>query len=244
MNNKEITIFIKYLVTQKDYKIDVDKSKKVYELKKIIENKLNICIISYLMVKSPQRRTPKCLNDENLTLYECHIKNNDIITIGMDKVKGGGPDEFANLSEEFIRKDEVLSPGSNVPPWRQVGRGINLYGICQQDTCVAKGRQVIMPVHSEIYDVVEESFMGICPMCKKHFDLDTCSFFKCDFQCEGKYFDKRKDEWVDLPNEIRSTSDGKDFYFDYQKVVEGKDGKVKYKKLLLKVIRLHDANDR
>ena len=101
-----------------------------------------------------------------------------------------------------------------------------------------------MNANSKEYDVVNESFMGICPMCHKHFDLDTCSFFMCDFKCEGKYFDKKKDEWVDLPDEIRSTSDRKDYYFNYQKVVEVKEGKVKYKKLILKIIRYHDANDK
>jgi hypothetical protein len=49
-----------------------------------------------------------------------------------------------------------------------------------------------------------------------------------------------KDEWVDLPSEILKTSGGKDFYYDYNKVVDGKEGKVKYKKLILKVIEYHD----
>ena len=197
------------------------------------------------MIKHKDRRNPTSLDDESLTLYEYHIQNDDIITVGMPSVAGGGgPDEFANLSEEFIRKDEVLSSDSNAPDWRAVGRGINLYGICQHDECVVKGKQVIMHVDSKEYNVVEESFMGICPMCKKHFDLDTCSFFMCDYKCEGKYFDKKKDDWVDLPGEIRSTSERKDFYFDFKKVVEGKEGKVKYKSLILRVVRLHDANDK
>jgi len=83
-----------------------------------------------------------------------------------------------------------------------------------------------MYVNSKEYDVFDESFKGICPMCNKHFDLDTRSFYMCDYKYEGKYFDKRKDERVDLSGETRSTSDRKDFYFDFKKVVEGKDGKV------------------
>ena len=72
-------------------------------------------------------------------------------------------------------------------------------------------------------------------MCKKHFDLDTCSFYKCI----GTYFDRKKDEWIDLPDEVRETSAGKDFYYDYKKVVEGQNGVVKYKKLILKVVCYH-----
>ena len=242
--NKLITIRVKYLVSNEDFDLEVEKSIKVCDLKKLIENKLNISYKNKLLIKHKNRNVPTSLNDENLTLFESHIKNGDIIIIGKADVVGGGPDEFANLSDEFIRKDNVLSSDSNVPDWRCVAKGINLYGICQQDRCVAKGKQVIMNVNSKEYDVVNESFMGICPMYHKHFDLDTCSFYMCDFKCEGKYFDKKRDEWVDLPEEIRSTSDRKDYYFDYKKVVEGKDGKVKYKKLILKVIRYHDANDK
>ena len=245
--NKTKTIYIKYLVdVKKNFELEVESSIKVYELKKKIENKLGISIPIHLMLKHVQKRNSISLNDENLTLDESHIKNGDeIIICKPDFNRGGGPDEFANLSKEFIRKDEVLSSDSkNVPDWRIVGPGINLYGICEQENCVAKGKQVIMHVYSNEFDVIKESFMGICPMCHKHFDLDTCSFFMCDYKTEGTYFDKKKDEWVDLPGEIESTSDRKDFYFDFKKVVQGKDGKVKYKKLILKVVRYHDANDK
>ena len=45
--------------------------------------------------------------------------------------------------------------------------------------------------------------------------------------------------WVDLPGTIQKASDEKDFYYDFNKSVHGKEGKVKYKKLLLKVINYH-----
>ena len=243
--NKTKTIYIKYYgKVKKNFELEVERSIKVYELKKKIENKLGIAI-GYLMLKKNPRCNSISLNDENLTLEQCHIRNGVEIIVDQTGPRGGGPDEFANLSKEFIRKDEVLSSDSkNVPDWRIVGPGINLYGICEQENCVANGKQVIMRVYSNEFDVIKESFMGICPMCHKHFDLDTCSFFKCDYKTEGTYFDKKKDEWVDLPGEIENTSDGKDFYFDYKKIVQGKDGKVKYKKLILKVVRYHDANDK
>ena len=244
--NKTKTIYIKYpLDVKKNFELEVESSIKDYELKKKIENKLGITIHNHLKLKKAHGRNSISLTDENRTLDECRIKNGDEIIIDITHNRGGGPDEFSNLSKEFIRKDEVLSSDSkNVPAWRGVGPGINLYGICEQENCVANGKQVIMHVYSNEFDVIKESFMGICPMCHKHFDLDTCSFFKCDYKTEGTYFDKKKDEWVDLPGEIENTSDGKDFYFDYKKVVQGKDGKVKYKKLILKVVRYHDENDK
>ena len=150
---------------------------------------------------------------------------------------GGGGDYRVNLSKELIN---VEGYNSNILFWRTIGKGINLYGICQNSKCVAKGKQVIKNVDSKEYDVYNEGFMGICPMCGKHFDLDTCSFYKCDYKCEGTYFDYINDEWVDLPDITQKTSGGKDFYYDFNENVRGKEGKVKYKKLKLKVINYHD----
>ena len=180
----------------------------------------------------------------NLTFKEIGIYSDSRIFLNNQAISGGGGEEsnrFANLSEEFIRKDNVSEYNPNIPKWRTIGNGINLYGICQNSNCVAKGKQVIKHIDSKEYDVYNEGFMGICPMCNKHFDLDTCSFYHCDYKCEGTYFDKSKDNWVDLPGDIQKTSGGKDFYYDYNKTVRGKEGKVKYKKLVLKVIKYHDS---
>ena len=106
--NSTITIYIKYLVTGETFEFDVEKSMKVYELKKKIENKLGIRIYNHLMLKNIGRRNANSLNDESLTLNESHVRNGATITIVKNDVKGGGEDEFANLSQEFIRKDEVL----------------------------------------------------------------------------------------------------------------------------------------
>jgi len=48
-------------------------------------------------------------------------------------------------------------------------------------------------------------------MYRKHFDLDIYSFYYCDYICEGTYFDRAKDDWIDLPGRLQSTSGGKIF---------------------------------
>ena len=176
------------------------------------------------------------------TFQEIGLTYDARIAVNNQAIAGGGEDmnRFANLSEEFIRKDEVSKYNPLIPKWRYIVKGINLYGICSCDSCEAKGKQVIMPVKSKEYDVYNEGFMGVCPICKKYFDLDTCSFYMCDYKCEGTYFDREKNEWVDLPGNVQKTSGGKDFYYDFNKPVRGKEGKVKYKKLILKVVSYHD----
>ena len=178
----------------------------------------------------------------NQTFSEIGI-NNDCNLFIMNQAKsGGGGSEystFANLSDEFIKKLDV-SNNKNIPDWRTVGKGINLHGICLNKNCVAKGKQVINHIDAKEYNIINEGFMGICPMCEKHFDLDTCSFYKCDYKVIGTYFDKFDDKWVDLPDKIQKTNGGKVFYYDYTKNVRGKEGKVKYKRLILIVINYHD----
>ena len=177
--------------------------------------------------------------DSLKTFRELDLEDGENITCSEYYDGGGNMNDFANLSDEFLIKVDV-SYSPNIPKWRTVGKGINLFGICKNNNCQAKGNQVIMRVKSKEYDVYNEGFMGKCPMCLKHFVLDTCCFYMCDYKCEGTYFERKKNEWVDLPGNVQKTSGGKDFYYDFNKPVRGKEGKVKYKKLILKVVSYHD----
>ena len=139
---------------------------------------------------------------------------------------------------KFVREDKVSKNDPNIPEWRTIGKGINLYGICNNDNCQAKGKQVIMHVKSKEFDVVKEGFKGICPMCKKQINLDACSFYKCDYNCQGKYF--KGDILDDIGGCEHKTNGGKNFYLDFNKIIPGQEGKVKYEKLILNVINYHD----
>ena len=77
---------------------------------------------------------------------------------------------------------------SNVPKWRICTRGINLIGICKNEGCVAKDKQVViqMPGKTE-YDFIEENEEPfICPMCKKSIErTNNVVFYKCKFKFKG-----------------------------------------------------------
>ena len=183
-------------------------------------------------------------DNQRLSDFLINRKMKKITISVVHAIRGGGGNDtnvFANLNDDFITYRNVAKyDDPDVPDWRTVCKGINLYGICENSKCIAKGQTVIMMVDSKEIDLYKESFMGICPICKKHFDLDTCGFRYCDYQFEGCYFDKEKDDWINLPEDIKSTKDGKISYYDPNKVVEGKKGKVKYKTLILKVVKIHD----
>ena len=68
-----------------------------------------------------------------LTFREIGMTNDYKIIIANKAIVGGdGPESniFANLSEEFIQKDNVSSNNPNIPDKRAIGKGINLYDIC------------------------------------------------------------------------------------------------------------------
>ena len=216
--------------------LEVDKSITIGELRKLFDSKGGDS------VNNQWKCEGEILSDDNQRLQDVKGFDSEGMTISVtSNVRGGGADTntFVNLSDEFVTKRNV-SYDDSIPDWRCVTKGINLYGICENSRCEAKGEEVIMRVYGSKFDLYEKSFMGICPMCGKHFDLDTCGFYYCDYKCEGTYFDKEKDDWIDLPEDIKKTSDNKISKYDPEKVVEGKQGKVKYKKLILKVVKYHD----
>lgn len=218
-------------------KVDVDRSITIGELRKVYSSKGG--------EGNGQMKINAEIVEDNKRL-EDYIVNKKIkkITVSVVNAVRGGWEKtnvFANLSDDFITHSNVIKYNDpRIPDWRVVAKGINLYGICENSKCKAKGKQVIMNVNSREIDLYKENFMGICPMCGKHFDLDTCGFYFCDYKLEGSYFDKEIDDWVDLPEDIKSTRGQQESYYDPSKIVEGKQGKVKYKKLILKVINIHD----
>lgn len=96
------------------------------------------------------------------TFRELDVEEGHLINISEYYDNGPIYDRFANL--ELMRKDEVSNNNPNIPIWRTIGKGINLYGICNNDNCQAKRRQVIMQVASKEYNIFNQGFLGVCPM--------------------------------------------------------------------------------
>ena len=82
-------IYVKYLVTGEEKELIVETTEKILKIKQKIEKMFEIKISNKLMIKHKHKRNQTSLNDENLTVKEAHIKDNDIITIGKTDVFGG-----------------------------------------------------------------------------------------------------------------------------------------------------------
>lgn len=83
------TIYIKDLVSNNDYELNVEESLKISDLKGKIENIIGRKINNKLMIKKNHKNNSTSLNDENLTVKEAHIKNGDTIIVGKQQVQGG-----------------------------------------------------------------------------------------------------------------------------------------------------------
>ena len=101
--HRTIKLSIRYLDTNETLDIEIERSKRVIDLKKEIEKLLGIKILNSLMVKRTRRPTSTSLNDENATLEECRLRNDDIIIIAKTDVLGGG------CEKEFLKSSEIIN---------------------------------------------------------------------------------------------------------------------------------------
>ena len=105
-----------------------------------------------------------------------------------------------------------MTVNNNGKKWRQVCKGLNIFGICEYKKCEVKGKEVIYKtvledgefLHFNLNKEREEGNI-ICPMCKKPFKPKTCGFWRCEYQFEGKEFDYENGVIKEYSSEIFET---------------------------------------
>ena len=109
-------------------------------------------------------------------------------------------------------KSKNLKVNNNGKKWRQVCKGLNIFGICEYKKCEVKGKEVIYKtvledgefLHFNLNKEREEGNI-ICPMCKKPFKPKTYGFWRCEYQFEGKEFDYENGGIKEYNSEIFET---------------------------------------
>ena len=157
-------------------------------------------------------------------MEEIGLSNNSYIIVVSTKGKNGGPGlpDFVDVKDGKVKNLE-LNP--NVPKWRFVRAGLNIFGICNNSECEAFNKEVIYIVNTINvfckFDLKNEARSIRCSMCNEEFEAKTCGFYKCEYQIYGKtiedgeekkfktdpketkdddfeYFDPRNEEWQEL----------------------------------------------
>ena len=101
---------------------------------------------------------------------------------------------FNDVTKEKIQKIKV-SRNKNGNPWRYVTHGINLYGICTKDNCIAYNKEVIdMKKNVKEINLVKEHGFMICPMCKNNCLAKNVGFYKCYYNIYTLKYDEATEE--------------------------------------------------
>ena len=93
--------------------------------------------------------------------------------------------------------------------YRITEKGINIYGICKGNNCIAKDKEVIVPIQNKFFDLIKEKYDLKCPKCSNIIIPKTVGFRDCEYQISGKKYenDKVEDfcfkERADSPDEIK-----------------------------------------
>jgi len=112
IQSRKKLIYIENISNGEVKPLEIEMSKTVKELKKIIEKlfNLNYCLDYYpLRVKTGGMHCGRLIHeeDENKTLFENHFKMECLVLFGKEKTRGGGPSYVKEINIKFI-KDEKL----------------------------------------------------------------------------------------------------------------------------------------
>ena len=89
MEAKTKTLNIHYYANEDDYDLTIGVNLTIKDLKKAIEDLLDIKIKNLLKVKKGRRGGLVLLDDEKKTIEQYKLHNEDTIPINMDDVQGG-----------------------------------------------------------------------------------------------------------------------------------------------------------
>ena len=131
------------------------------------------------------------LLNPNMTIAQAGLNNFNTIRVNdsCSKLTGGGGFslKFTDLSKQ-IHQDCYFT--NNAPIWRNVSQGINIFGNCKCENCIANEQEVIVPLENmSRIDLIREKENLKCPMCKGLIEPKTVGFFLCEYNVRGKNFE-------------------------------------------------------
>ena len=201
----------------------VCKTDTVQKIKETIQEKGNIPIDEIVLI----HKSKILKNDE--ILKDLKIKNNSNLNCHRSNCVIGGGSRFGLDMANIANKEglEKRNFGKNAKKWNIITKGLNIEGVCNNSNCEAYNYKVDCPLGLGDFNLLENIRKIKCPMCSKFFELETCSFCKCQYQIEGlslsgetKDIEETKTEWIRVEKD-----------YDYYDPI--KSGKVRWFKLVI-----------
>ena len=159
--------------------------------------------------------------------------SNSFIDFQDSSIKGGYH-KFTDVSKGKIKN---LKFSKDAPDWRQVKKGLNIFGLCPNKECITKKEEVIyIPEKMEIedncfkYNILEQIKNMKCPICKRIIKAKTIGFYECEYQIIGEKIDE-EGFLKQVDSKPKETEDDKFEYFDPEE-----NGEVEWTSLIIYVL--------
>ena len=191
--------------------LDVDKSITIGELRKLFKEK------GGRGEYNQWKYDGEILKNDNQRLQDVKGFDEEEMAISVTTNVRGGV-EFCDLSN---KKYEHHSLSSDGPSYRTTGRGINIYGDCTGNGCIAHGKEVIVPIEKDHFDLIKEKFDVKCPECKNIVKPKTIGFRQCEYKITGKKYDNVNNKAEPFNYEDKADKSGTIKYYNPNKEANG-----------------------
>jgi len=128
---------------------------------------------------------PRSLNQYHTVAEEGLTHNANIFVVETKCIKGAGgiPLMFTDLSKNRTKE---IGFSKKAPSYREVTKGINIFGICNFKKCKAYKKVVVVKIKKKKLDLIKERDDLLCPECEAIIIPKTVGFYLCKFVIYGK----------------------------------------------------------
>ena len=144
-----------------------------------------------------------------------NISNGAVLNAAtLGDILGGGGGMVLDFCDVSKQNTEYVKFSKKAKSYRQVEKGLNIFGKCKNKNCVAFNKTVIYPTGIDIgeFDIIKESHNCHCPECGSIIDPKTCGFYECSYWFTGLKWENEEGVKVDTKVMETTNKNGCDYF--------------------------------